>query len=278
MSQVPNYTVEDSDGLTFIAQLNALFSAVKTLNSEATEPADQSPWMMWADTSAGKLKVRNSANTDWLTALQAFGASAQGETFLQKTTQAEQRTALGLKSAATVDLTDNNDLSISPGNIPTRGNVAAALESVSTATLHVQHQAVGGGSGDYPGGGVWVDRPLNTVVKNTISGASLASNNITLPAGTYRVRARSPMFRVNNNASRIYDVTNAVTLVEGSATYSNDMCDSNSYVDGEFTLSGTATIAHQAAAGATRTGNAFGHSAGYGAYDIFGEVTIEKIG
>ena len=37
-------------------------------------------------------------------------------------------------------------------------------------------------------------RVLNTVVVNTIPGASLASNSVTLPAGTYEVHARVPTF------------------------------------------------------------------------------------
>lgn len=157
-------------------------------------------------------------------------------------------------------------------------DVTSAVAAITTETIHVQHRvAAGTASGDYAGGGVWTTRPLTTVITNTITGASLASNQVTLPAGTYKVRARSPMFRVNQNTSRIYDVTNAVTLLEGSSTYSNDLCDSNSWVEGQFALAGTAAIAHQAAAGATRTGNAFGHSSGYGSYDIYGEVIIEKI-
>ncbi|MBK9322713.1 MAG: hypothetical protein IPM97_07165 [Bdellovibrionaceae bacterium] len=40
--------------------------------------------------------------------------------------------------------------------------------------------------------GSWQTRTLNTTRFNTIPGASLASNQITLPAGTYYVRAVAP--------------------------------------------------------------------------------------
>lgn len=187
-------------------------------------------------------------------------------------------TVLGLGTAAAEDLTDNDDLSVDPSNVPTRGNVAAAI-AVGTNRMHVQHKvAAGTNSGNYPGAGAWTTRPLTTVITNTISGASLASNLITLPAGTYRVRARSPMFRVNQNTSRLYDTTNSVTLIEGSSTFSNDQCDSNSWIEGEFTLAGTADVAHQAAADSARTVNAYGHSTNYGSYCIYGEVILEKIG
>jgi hypothetical protein len=41
-------------------------------------------------------------------------------------------------------------------------------------------------------GSAWVTRLLETTVTNTISGASLASNKVTLPAGTYAVAANAP--------------------------------------------------------------------------------------
>lgn len=43
------------------------------------------------------------------------------------TTASTARTALGLGSAAVKDLTDNNDLSVNPSDVGTRGNMAAAI-------------------------------------------------------------------------------------------------------------------------------------------------------
>lgn len=40
--------------------------------------------------------------------------------------------------------------------------------------------------------GAWRTRDLNTVLTNTISGASLSNNQITLPAGKYYVEASAP--------------------------------------------------------------------------------------
>src|SRR4051812_47395930 len=42
--------------------------------------------------------------------------------------------------------------------------------------------------------GSWIARTLNATPLNTIVGASLAANQITLPAGTYIVDAQSDMF------------------------------------------------------------------------------------
>lgn len=57
-------------------------------------------------------------------------------------------------------------------------------------------------------------RTLNTVSANTISGASLASNQITLPAGTYRIRAVAGAI-VNLHRAYLYNVTDSSILALG---------------------------------------------------------------
>jgi hypothetical protein len=41
--------------------------SLRTSHSGATQPSSMVPYMLWADTSTGYLKLRNSANTDWVT-------------------------------------------------------------------------------------------------------------------------------------------------------------------------------------------------------------------
>ena len=87
-------------------------------------------------------------------------------------------------------------------------------------------------------------RTLNTVSFNTISGASLASNQITLPAGTYRVRAKSPTVGVNISQAWLYNVTDASVTIRGSsengvANSSGDPMTVSSWVEGRFTIAST---------------------------------------
>lgn len=58
-------------------------------------------------------------------------------------------------------------------------------------------------------------RTLNTVLANTISGASLASNIITLPPGTYRISARAPYFG-NSHKIYLYDSTAGTVIDDGT--------------------------------------------------------------
>lgn len=60
-------------------------------------------------------------------------------------------------------------------------------------------------------------RTLNTVHANTISGASLSSNQITLPAGVYRIRALAPQGNVNMGKAFLYNVTDAVNSLIGQS-------------------------------------------------------------
>lgn len=90
-------------------------------------------------------------------------------------------------------------------------------------------------------------RTLNTVSANTISGASLASNQITLPAGTYRIRALAPSVNVNMSRAYIYNVTDAVNLIlgcsnNGTNTSNGDAVTSFCEVSGRFTLAAQKVI------------------------------------
>ncbi len=93
-------------------------------------------------------------------------------------------------------------------------------------------------------------RDLNTLVSNSISGASLASNQITLPSGTYRVSASCPATWVNTHRIRIQNMTDnapdGVTLLLGSNAYSirNNIYDQTDSLitGGRFTINAAKTL------------------------------------
>lgn len=68
-----DYSIENSDGASFRANLNAVLAAILSLNSGSGAPTTTAPHMLWADTSTGYLKQRNAADTAWVT-LFALGA------------------------------------------------------------------------------------------------------------------------------------------------------------------------------------------------------------
>lgn len=62
-----DYVIANQSGAAFRADLNNGLAAIVTLNSGATAPSTTSAYMLWADTTAGLLKMRNGANNAWIT-------------------------------------------------------------------------------------------------------------------------------------------------------------------------------------------------------------------
>ena len=61
-----DYVIANASGAAVRADLNNALAAIVTNNSNATEPATTYPYMLWADTTAGQLKLRNGTNDAWI--------------------------------------------------------------------------------------------------------------------------------------------------------------------------------------------------------------------
>lgn len=151
----------------------------------------------------------------------------------------------------------------------------------SVQVMTVRDEKTANTSGGTPGStGTWLTRDLNTVGLNTISGASLSSNQITLPAGTYLVDGSVPGYRLDMNKARLYNVTGSAVLVVGTPAYGNSdpaaPGSSFSLLKGGFTLATSSVIRIEHSV-ATATGNGFGRTAGQSAVEIYSEITLQKI-
>jgi hypothetical protein len=68
MSQVTDYNIANASGASVRSDLNAVFDAIKTLNSGGSDPSNTEAFMPFVDTGDGnKLKIRNSSNNDFTT-------------------------------------------------------------------------------------------------------------------------------------------------------------------------------------------------------------------
>lgn len=83
-----DYLIENQDGASFRADINDVLGAAVSLNSGATEPSTPYAYMLWQDTTAGVLKQRNSANTGWVTVLDAIAAVPYSRLLTSGTAQA----------------------------------------------------------------------------------------------------------------------------------------------------------------------------------------------
>ena len=68
MSQ-SDYNLLNQLGANFRAELNTILQSSQEKNSGLTEPATTFAYQWWADTTTGLLKLRNAANTAWITVM-----------------------------------------------------------------------------------------------------------------------------------------------------------------------------------------------------------------
>lgn len=140
--------------------------------------------------------------------------------------------------------------------------------------------------GELTAGG-WTQRTLNTTWYNGITGASLGSNLITLPVGTYIIDARVPAHGVdlhkavlNVTAAGLYP---AATLVTGTTARSPDASQENhwSFIFGYFTITGISRnvqILHYTQNSNTTANREGGQPANISGYsEVYTTVMIERI-
>lgn len=195
-----------------------------------------------------------------LDTIEALGADPTAEEVLLATLQFETRDVA--TAAATLAA------GASPG-----GGAA-----VSYAHIREEY-ASGVGPGGTPVAATWNKRLLNTEVQDADGIASLASNQITLAAGTYAVHAFGYSLGASGSKLRLRDITNNVTLVVGTNGYGDTAASVLNTLRGRFTLAGSAVLELQHYL--TLGGNTYnwGPATGIGAgeVEVNSEIHIEKI-
>lgn len=160
----------------------------------------------------------------------------------------------------------------------TEAYVDAAV-AASNYVIHVRDQKSSGTHGGGSTVGSYLSRALNTVVTNTIPGASLASNQITLPAGTYDLEATVPGYGCGGFKAKIFNVTDGTDLLIGSfavaeATY---LIADRSHVLGRVTLAAPKVLELRMRCNVSRASTGLGYASGYGDVEIYSEVRIWKV-
>jgi hypothetical protein len=131
--------------------------------------------------------------------------------------------------------------------------------------------------------GAWRTRDLNTTQINNISGASISSNQIILPAGTYYVWATTPAYSVYRYSGRLQNITDSTTTLISTTGFANINSSHvvNIFICGQFTISAQKTFEIQNRCSDTKNGDGFG-TAGEQMGDtqdsVYSVISIEKIG
>ena len=99
------------------------------------------------------------------------------------------------------------------GEVLTAASLNANFSAVSSSFATFNETQANGTDGGASVATTWTTRVLNTTVINGITGASLATNQVTLPAGTYTVTVFSPFRNTNLTKIRLYNITDSASLM-----------------------------------------------------------------
>ena len=160
------------------------------------------------------------------------------------------------------------------GGVPSWATPAGA--SLQTATFN-DTKSSGTNGGTFTNG-AWRTRDLNTSQFNGITSASLSSNQISLPAGTYYVVATAPAFYTNEHQLRVQNITDSTTAILGSTTGTGQQIlnQVQATLSGSFTIAGTKTFELQHRAADTKADNGFGAAISWGD-NIYAIISIAKV-
>lgn len=149
--------------------------------------------------------------------------------------------------------------------------------SFGAQLLHIRDEKNSGTAGQALSATSWNTRDLNTIKTNEITSSSLNANTISLPAGTYYIRAWSMR---DNNANghgtiRLYNVTDSSeTLYTASVGSSASVPPLLFSLEGRFTLAGAKDLALQLYTTTACTGGA---AQSFATKEVYSEVLIWKV-
>lgn len=159
-------------------------------------------------------------------------------------------------------LADNTWTWISSGS-----STSASTVAVSPDYILIQDQKSSGTAGGTFTSGAWRTRDLNTEVSDSGNHASVASNQITLAAGTYQFRISAPALYVNAHQAKLYNVTDSSDVALGQTSQSCPTGNGDvtcSVISGVFTISSAKVfeVRHQCVS--TEASDGFGFGASWG--------------
>jgi hypothetical protein len=159
-----------------------------------------------------------------------------------------------------------------------RGDLTDSTFPATQVAIFNDTKAAGTDGGTFTSGD-WRTRDLNTEVYNAITGASLASNQITLPAGTYVVEAAANAYGVDTHRAKLRNVTDSTDYggLVARASGAPGVVSSSSHILAQFTITEEKVFEIQHYCTTTNSGNGFGNSYPGDISNIYTQVKITKL-
>jgi hypothetical protein len=148
-----------------------------------------------------------------------------------------------------------------------------------TALLHVREEQASGTAAGTKSTGTET-RTVNTVVTNEITNASLSSNQITLPSGTYYLESSVPSTLSGYNQSYLYNTTDSSFTLISNTEYHHptlSMVTVCSEMRGRFTISAQKVFEIRQYSSGSRSTNGMGAGASNSQINVFTDVQIWKV-
>jgi len=159
------------------------------------------------------------------------------------------------------------------------GASGSGFGKFETQLLHIRDEK----SQNVAGGGItsgsFITRDLNTIKTNEITGASLSSNTITLPAGTYYIDASAPATEVASHRAKLRNTTDSTDVILGTTEHNrsdNNYAMSRSKICGRFTISAQKNFQLMHRSNATRNTDGLGVPSNIDT-EVYSEVKIWKV-
>lgn len=142
---------------------------------------------------------------------------------------------------------------------------------------NTQTQNTAGGSTT---SGSWLTLILNTKDSDTASIATLTSNVISIPAGTYEVTAYVPLYAGGSSVlvqTRLFNSSDTAVLINGTSQAQGAIdTTATSFIQGEFTISGTKNVIIQYQTSHSQATTGQGNPVNFGA-EVYSQIKLLKV-
>ena len=275
---------------TGAATLNVDLVGAKAINKRGTTPVVANEILQ-----GGHYIVEYDASEDAFIILNSEGASVSHTHTLEDITDSGALAALntvntseidddavtfGKLAPGTADVLRGHDGSGNPSEV-TLGTGLTLTGGVLNGSsgglvMNVQHQNAGNGGSSVSGS--WQQRPL-TEVSNTIPGASLAANVITLPAGTYKVVGYQMLSSSGEFKCRIRDTGDTTTYLVGSnaGTIGAASAVIPTNINGVFALGAETGVEFEYYCTLSQGTTGLGRNISSGETNVYADLMIEKV-